>query len=48
MHDSRVLRHTTLCHRANYNQILLEAKVNVNDQEIGPMFLGDGIYPQSK
>ena len=39
MHDSRVLRHITLYQRANTNQMLLEAKANVNDR----MLLGDEV-----
>ena len=39
MHDSRVLIHITLYQRANTNQMLLEAKVNVN----GHMLLGDEV-----
>ena len=47
MHDARVLRQSTIFQKAEDGDILTQATVNVNGNEIGPYLLSDSAYPLS-
>ena len=48
IHDSRILRHTSLYHQGNNNEILAEPIHNINGFQVQPLLLGDGAYPLLK
>lgn len=45
MHDSRVLRRSTIFDRAEVRQILTEPTTDINGYKIGPYLVGDSAYP---
>ena len=47
MHDSRVLRNSTLYRGINNNELLAGPTVRVGGREIKPILLGDSAYPLS-
>ena len=47
IHDSRMLRNSTLYYRAEAGHILTMPVVNVNGHDIGPYLVGDSAYPIS-
>jgi len=47
MHDARILRNSSLYHKAEQGDILTGPIVNVNHHEIGPYLVGDSAYPIS-
>ena len=47
MHDSRVLRNSSLYRRIRNNELLLGPAVRVGGREIKPLLLGDSAYPLS-
>ena len=47
MHDSRVLRNSSLYRRITNNELLLGPAVRVGGREINPLLLGDSAYPLS-
>ena len=47
MHDSRVLRNSSLYCRITNNELLLGPAVRVGGREIKPLLLGDSAYPLS-
>ncbi|KAK3709641.1 hypothetical protein QZH41_001931 [Actinostola sp. cb2023] len=47
MHDSRMLRNSTLYDRAEQRNILTVPVVNVDNHDIGPYLVGDSAYPIS-
>ena len=47
MHDSRVLRNSSLYRRITNNELLLGPTVRVAGREIRPVLLGDSAYPLS-
>ena len=47
MHDSRVLRNSSLYRRITNNELLLGPTVRVAGSEIRPVLLGDSAYPLS-
>ncbi|KAK3707295.1 hypothetical protein QZH41_004242 [Actinostola sp. cb2023] len=47
MHDSRVLRRSTIFDKAEARQILTEPTININGHTIGPYLVGDSAYPNS-
>ena len=47
MHDSRVLRNSSLYRRIASNELLLGPTVRVDGRDITPVLLGDSAYPLS-
>ena len=47
MHDSRVLRHSSLYQKAEANQILTKPEDIIGNLRVRPLLLGDGGYPLS-
>ena len=48
VHDSRVLRHTSVFRRAENQEILPSPEDIIEGQRVGPLILGDGSYPLLK